>query len=62
MRSFDCPTCGQSSIEDERADERHLFIECRGECPACLSARVERHEAMALFTPAPTQLAGQLNF
>lgn len=65
MRCFNCPTCGQASIEDERADERHLLIECHGECPTCRAARYgggERHEAARLFKPAPPQLPGQLNF
>jgi predicted nucleic-acid-binding Zn-ribbon protein len=64
MRVHDCPTCGQTTVEDERTDERHLMIECHGECPKCRQARYggdERHESVRLFTPAPNQISGQLS-
>jgi hypothetical protein len=65
MRFYDCPTCGQTTADDSRDDERHLMIDCHGECPKCKQARYgdpdEKHEAMRLFAPAPNQIPGHLS-
>jgi transcriptional regulator NrdR family protein len=62
MRFNDCPTCAQSTMSDERPDERHLLIECRGECDECWARRYgagEHHESVRLFEPAPPVMRGQ---
>lgn len=60
MRIYNCP-CGQTSTDDSRDDERHLMIECPRVCDVCRSAALEpQGEAVRLFEPAPTQMAGQM--
>lgn len=64
MRITLCWVCGQLTADD-RPDERHLLVECRGHhvCEPCREKlRAPQGEAVRLFTPAPTVMPGQLGF